>query len=241
MKLARPLALPLLSILVAHAAPRPALAQGSTLVVGLPVSNDCLPFGCGEFLSIRHQQFYDASAFAAFAAPVLIRGFSLFNSVTPGNWLPPGDFAVRLGVSTETRATTTVDLDANLRGALQPFATLHVAAAFQPGDRFTVVGTTPFFYDPALGNLVVDVDATALGSTWPERPGVYWAADDRGTATWSAFSSPSQGSGVWSAGAVTEFEVAAVPEPQSLGLVAMGLAGGALFIVTRRRRGRRER
>lgn len=85
---------------------------------------------------------------------------------------------------------------------------------------FTFDFSTPFFYDPSKGNLLLDITFVANPST----PVILDASFVAGDGTSRAYHSSDRGFNSDTAGLVARFEVTAVPEPTSLVLFGLGIA-----------------
>jgi hypothetical protein len=205
------------------------------------------------------EQIY-ASSF--FTTPTLITGISF--RATPGS--APGPFAGNsVSVSDLIVKLSSTAVSANEASGLQPSATFaanlgaDAATVFSGAATFTTAATgkgaqpfdytltfaTPFTYNPAAGNLLVDftipADATVSGSGFGFL--TFDTANDLndGVSSIVNINSPGPTGVVSTAAAITEFHTAAlatgvggVPEPASwtLMIAGFGLTGAAL----RRRR-----
>ena len=139
----------------------------ASILVGAPGDpgvGDCIPFGCSD--AAVFQQVYSSSIFSG---PTTIAGLTFFlnnfdnsdpltgNPIVPDT-IYPADYTITLSV-----VSVSVDgLDTNLDNNLDPTTS---ALFFQGFLSSTVSGqftiqTTPdnyFYYDPSLGNLLVDI------------------------------------------------------------------------------------
>jgi len=206
------------------------------------------PGGAGD--SQRYQQAYEASDFASVPGPVLItqiafrpdaflgRAFSVLlpdiqinlSTITLGADGLSLVFANNLGPNdTIVFARGPLSLSSNFSGPVGG-----------PMDFDVVITlTTPFFYDPAAGNLLMDVrnfgggtttvlDAESIGPPTADSIGrVHTTADSPG-----GVNSPNAGHGD-SAGLVTQFTYSQVPEP---GSACLFLVGAGLCYISRQRR-----
>jgi hypothetical protein len=207
----------------------PAAAQSVT--VGTANGDNCIPFTC-QFVTQRYQQVYAASALGG---PALISaiGFTLLFPDNPA--VGAGTYTIRLGYTQAPVNGLNAFLDANVAGPLTTFASVTFPVGPAPVP-FRFVGAAPFAYDPALGNLLLDVEAE-------DQQGGYaaFASDNRGTVTSRAYVE-GDFSGADAVGLVTTFDVVrsttTTPEPTTVTLLGAGvLAVGGIGARRRARRG----
>lgn len=186
---------------------------------------NCYPFNC---LAQHYQQVYDDSEFGS--SPLEIDGIAFRGDTIYGS--AAASYAATIGLS-----TTAMSVDGlsptfanNLGGDAETVFSgiVTVATTADSGGptpfSFVIAFTTPFVYDPTLGNLLLDVvtngtttdgylDAVALGG-------------DTVSRVFSSSPSATIGSDD-SLGLVTQFitSQATVPEPPSLALIVLGLVG----------------
>jgi len=197
--------------------------QAATITLGTQspgaLGENCIPFGCpGIFGISRYQEVYSSSAFAG---PISILAVTLFNTTST---FPSETNAVTSGTYTFSFSTTskpvggldTANLNNNVGANSQVFFS---GAQGGPlvGTEFTVIGTTPFTYDRSLGNLLLNIDISSLGTDTI----TFFDSDQGPNVVLSrAFNGvPPETSN----GLVTRFEFSAVPEPGTLLLLVSGL------------------
>ncbi len=200
-----------------------AVASAAPLVIGTADPNDgnCDPFGCASstssgFPSTRYQQVYDAGQFAG---PLNIAEMLFYagaytldtNTLATGNWA--------LYLSTTSKAVNGLDIvnfDANVTGPETLFATITSNGTVIP-NTWIIPGTT-FHYDPAKGNLLLDIKSNVTPGT-----GNLFLDAMNGDAG-GVFSRAQNFTGGYdNYGLVTGFDVVPEPRTSTLLLAALGL------------------
>ncbi len=199
-------------------------SAANALVIGSNNNGNCQPFACNDSgtatgQSFHYQQIYSASAFD---------GAGVIDALTFFSWAAIPATKVLDGTYTVTLSTTTAAL-----GSSYAITALSNTASFFTGNlggafdgSFTIDGAN-YAYDPAAGNLLLDIVVTNQDNIRNNMQG-YFQADYTGTQTSRAVDT---GNGVFSGGGalVTGFSFAVVPEPQAwaLMIVGFGLVGAA--------------
>ncbi|HUQ84474.1 MAG TPA: hypothetical protein VM076_25190, partial [Gemmatimonadaceae bacterium] len=184
---------------IAHAAVTEAAAVNTITVGGQTEGPNFFPFGGGFGLASRYQQAYAATQFGT-SAPLMIKSIAFVGG--------QGTFATSTYAFSLSTITTGIDdlsttnFNANRGPDNALLASMNLSGAAPATLR--IEGATPFLYDPARGNLLLDIVVT---------PG---AAISSGFAAYqsrvSAFGVMSRyhnfGSGFIGYGLITQFELA---------------------------------
>lgn len=218
----------------------PALA--SSIVVGQPAdpgSGNCFPFGCGY--SGEYQQVYTHSLFSG---PVTITGLEFFNTQadTPTTSMNFGTWDISLSTTSADWNTLSPTFANNIGANNTTVFNGNLAQPWAFGDTLTIHFANPFTYNPADGNLLMDVVSGASdagGLIFFDTNGVNGGADNGNTIFGRAFiplfsSTPEAEHGY---GLVTGFLTAStsVPEPGDLRLFGLGVLLAGAFVGLRRR------
>jgi hypothetical protein len=137
----------------------PAMAD---IIIGNPPdsgSGNCFPFGCAY--NAEYQQVYQASDFNG---PITITDIELFNTQFNNNatQTPAGTYTIQLSTTQVGVGTITGDFAANKGLDNTTVFTGSINQAWMFGDTLTINLQTPFTYNPANGNLLVDVVGTNI-------------------------------------------------------------------------------
>lgn len=209
-----------LLLLAALVAP-PAFA--TTIIIGSPAdagSGNCFPFGCS---GSRYQQVYNA---ALFPGPLLINQLQFFNTqFNPGlGVVETANYEIHFSATAAAvNALSAADFDSNV-GANDALFFNGVLGGPIGGPTFTIAGTG-FLYNPAAGNLLLDIFKTGGAFNgnvfFDARNGSFGTDSSRAHNFGSAFANY---------GLVTGFSddgLTPVPEPATLTLLAPALAWAA--------------
>ena len=219
-----------------------------TLMVVMPVSTvmaDSITIGTGDLgnvipfgsnytsgSSIEYQQVYLASVFPR---PLTITAIGFFaagseTGILPGNW----EFT--LSSTSVAVGELSTNLASNITGVQSTFYNGALPASTSGAPSMLIVAGAPFYYDPGTGNLLLDIIATGLPPDTFLDPGM--RVDISGSGQMSRASTDYAYPFADSAGLVTQITFNSIPEPNSLIMAAMGVAGVALYLAHRSRRAR---
>jgi hypothetical protein len=180
--------------------------------------------------SVRWLQIHDASQFAALSGPSFLTQFAYRPDTIVGQ-SGTRSLTLQIYASTTSRSvgglSTTFAENLGTNNTLVFDGTVYLTTRNLPGPgntrQFDYVFpfTTPFLYDPAVGNLVLDLQIVATGSavTFDTVSG------DPAIGRVFAFGSSTAATGDIQASHVTQFTFAPVPEPATVALLGLGAAG----------------
>jgi hypothetical protein len=211
-------------------------AQADPVLIGDPGSGvNCFPFGCGRGTSAatRYQQVYNSSQFSG---PIGIRQIEFFLG-EPGN-TASGTYWFYL--STTRRPVDGLDginFDSNV-GSDRSLFSMKVFPGTSAPSVLAIAGDA-FLYNPQAGNLLLDIMIPGGATNATETTAFFNALN--GTAQGLFSRAHNFGTGTAGYGLVTRFVdgtsgPATVPEPATLTLFGVGLAG----TIARRNRRRRQ-
>ena len=170
-------------------------ADAVPVTVGVANNGNCLPFMCSTQGALgpltRYQQIYTSSAFEG---PTQIDSLTFFMDVNESfnvgrrTTLLSGTYTISL--STTSRSLSgqnglSTDPAANIGADNLVIGTLVVSGdpSTAAAPLFTITASTPFVYDPAGGNLLVDIVVTGQESLPNGSINGFLDADQTGTAT----------------------------------------------------------
>lgn len=220
------------SIFVASAALLPSVASAAPVVIGsfTPGTNNGFPFSQGFAGNSRYQQVYSRTAFSGLSSISSVTFFADgFTNTSPGR-LAGGTYALSISTtSASVDGLNTSNFASNVGSDNQSVFSGTLTPNFS-GNRLTFNFSSPFAFNPAAGNLLLDFSITGFSQS-ATRGGF---VANNGDAAGIFSRAHNFGSGFSGFGLTTEFNVNAlaggVPEPSSwaLMIIGFGAVGGAM-------------
>lgn len=138
-----------------------AIPAAADLTIGLPADSNtgnCFPFGCSY--TGEYQQVYTKSQFSG---PIKITNLEFFNTkfdfgataMNSGNW------AISLSTTSRDWNSLSTTFSSNIGGDNTLVFSGNLSQPWTFGNTLVINLSTPFTYDPSLGNLLMDVFATS--------------------------------------------------------------------------------
>ena len=213
-------------------------STGNPIIVGLPAHTNTgngWPFGgsigVGSAYNGEYQQLYLGGAFRG---PITIAGLEFYNTAynSFATAMNSGTWTISLSTTSRGLGTLSNEYAANIGTDNTVVFSGNLYQPWEFGNTLAIPFTTPFSYDPANGNLLIDIlvrDASAPGGF------IYFDMTCDSAVTGRVYGSDGRTGVGWveagpGSGVVTGFETpsASVPEPASLLLLfSAGLVGAA--------------
>jgi hypothetical protein len=181
---------------------------------GGQINQDCVPFGC----SLQSQEIIDKSLFSG---PITINKLTFFNNTGSGTF-DPATYTFKLSTTSASVGSPSGVFAANVGPDEQVFTTTVIPGGPIPAS-FSFTGV-PFHYDPALGNLLIEIDKPDSANTFSgftdnnsNFSGVsrVWSLDNSGVGNVNTGYAPVVQIGTESV----------IPEPATLTLAGLGFLG----------------
>jgi hypothetical protein len=215
----------------------------ASVTVGNFNSRDCYPLMCNDSgtdvgQSIDYQQVYTSGAFSG---PMTIDLISWYYDSTGGGGsdLLGGLYTVYWGYAAFGSVN---NLSTNLPSNYVSARTLIASVLVPPGGFDISTGVTlsldaaqKFTYDPALGNLLLEIVVTNQDNVPTGTGNGYNQADQTGSVTSRAYCVSGMGCFSDSTGLVTTFADSTIPEPGTLVMVSFGMIVVSVVVLRRKR------
>jgi hypothetical protein len=207
------------------------MANASEITIGSPLSaGNCLPFSCQG--SFEYQQVYSNSAFLAYGSSDLT---AVTFYVDPSG-LQSGSHSLTtptfsISLSTTSKSVGALDLSfANNIGANNTtvFSGTFSVTNATPGESIPLSFTTPFLYDPTLGNLLLTITSSTGFTTQNSGAGSLYLESEFPSTLSSRLTSTVYGTAQDNSALVTTFSTTGQPAPGPI--AGVGMPGLVVFI-----------
>lgn len=198
-------------------------------------TNNAYPFNIGQFnlTSQRYQQVYGASEFSSLTVPGIINEIAFRPDLGTGNAFSANLTNVQINLSTTSAAADALsatfanNIGANDMVVYSGALPLSSTDTGGPPHNFDIVISLqfPFKYDPALGNLLMDVRNFGGGGTTQFDAVLVMRDSVSRVYTFNGGVNSTTADAIDTYGLVTRFTVEPIPEPTTLLLLASGLMG----------------
>ena len=204
----------------------PVPAAHADLIIGGPGNNfSSMPFGQANS-GYTYQQVYSSSAFTE---SITITGMEFYNTIYNNHSIstPSGTYTISLSTTSAGPTTLSGSYASNVGADNTQVFSGSIAQTWSFDKTLVITFSTPFTYNPANGNLLMNVYQTGTSQSGNA---IEFDANHSSTAM-GIMTFGSGGSGFVSSnqGLVTGFETNPVPIPGAILLFAPGLAGLAVL------------
>lgn len=204
-------------------------SASASITVGTPNNGNCFPFNCNDSgvssgQSIDYEQIFSSTAFST---------TTTFNQITFNAFVGAGNGSVISGNYDITFGTTTQALGSGYPLTLSNTQTFFDGALSSSGAPTFSVNGSSYTYNPADGNLVMEVLVTNQANVPNGSGNSYFQADGSGSVMSRAYLITGAGGISDGVGLVTTFN--AVPEPAAWALMLVGFGGLGAMLRSRRR------
>lgn len=189
---------------------------GSSITIGMNNGGNCLPVGCaGQFLLSEYQEAYASSQFSP-AFQINTISFRFSASVSANN-VDPATFQISFSTTSAAVGALSTNLSSNIGSNVAVFGTFVLPTTAPVLLTFT---GTPYTYNPASGNLLMDIVLSGVVSNQSGNDNTFYQSDHRGMVLSRAFN---VGGTTYADpdGLVTAFNADLTPEPTSRSLFGL--------------------